>query len=1362
MQNCDSKNFDFTYTPPSGVENPNGTITIKTKDGSDVNDFSYDWTGPNDYENSGDYALTNLEEGIYCVEVSDASCCIIEKCVDLKCFNFETDVQNINSSHPKGSIDITIKGNLGTTGPASTYTYNWTKDGVLYSHQEDINALSPGEYCVEITKDNDPECVKTFCTTIGICDLSFDFNFKPHCGDNGIGGTGGNQQGNGWIQAIPSNGSGSYSYQWSNGETTESIIRVGPGEYFVTVTDNKGCEAVSSITIAAEQPIEASLESYMQCYGTGEIDAEITGGIDPLSYAWSNGETDGPRITNLESGDYALTVTSGNGCVDIASTELIDYEETQPVINDVVVYPACDGAGGYVYVFDEDVEAYYDYSFNTGSHGVYKGKFGWRMGPFEAGAEYHFILSDICGQTAEVQGVMEESELVDVVYTESSSYCDNGSICVNVLTNEPESADITIIGPGEESNPDWEIYQGPFVSGLKSGTYQILTEIACHGVIEHEVTIVDLPYVNSPASLSLGKIIEPTCGEEHNGSIRIFPTFNDSEYEGTEIRYEWSHGATTQDVYELAAGEYTVTVTPQYTIECGTSEMTNGACPLIREFTVLERPGLQYSSNVDPTCSEESNGAIQLATLNFNYTFEWDNGAVGKTLQNLPAGEYCVTIIDSGTGCENQECFEVEESATTIVLGSLQHEGVDGFGGGSIEISAVGNGQPYTYAWSNGGNGPSISDLGGGVYNVTVTDVSGCEYYESYEIEACLDNDLETQLYEPIEASISRVIPLSETHSSDGAIELEVNDGNQTVHYSWTGPDGFVSSSKNINNLARGEYCVTITNGCAIEELCQNIGTCGEYNAPMDLEPTLSRILCQFENIDGLIQVKIPSLSQDLSFSWYASNTNGNPLTNGTSNYQLDGNRYVGLQSVDGEFELERGEVYILRITNNVDCNWLDFEVDYCDIQHCPYVGMSYKIKKRCKTNSIITYKGIGTSSSTGLSGNYYIALVTSNEAIPKLNQFDPSSYWLKVDAEGNILSGTNPLTIQGGGHSWDYYIYDENGCITRGNINIIGPSCSIYPPDHNTELRLKDILPDLNTDSNPKVFTSCLEAVTCQGSEGTGVVQTYKYQFQDASSPCTAGTILCPLYGDGDIACENSGATLEVDETLSHYAAFVVDPDGNCGCLFPPGTTIPSSSNPIYVTFDCNTLDPDVSPTELNCTGQLSRESDLINCEYNFYCDGDYVETVSALKYCYTPLGAEPDLLYRIWEYCEITGAIEQVDLVINEPTDMKSCTAVFQDPGDDSSYQLSENSSGNELEGSFTKGYGEWDMNENKEDSRGLLVHPNPFANEFIIEMKSSGTEGIKIRCYDMLGTEVHSQAVNTTTDDKNLISVNMDTHP
>src|SRR5687768_11088996 len=59
----------------------------------------------------------------------------------------------------------------------------------------------------------------------------------------------GNNQQNANINLTVTGGTPPYTFLWSNGAMTEDLMNVPPGEYFVTVTDQNGCQSVDSITV---------------------------------------------------------------------------------------------------------------------------------------------------------------------------------------------------------------------------------------------------------------------------------------------------------------------------------------------------------------------------------------------------------------------------------------------------------------------------------------------------------------------------------------------------------------------------------------------------------------------------------------------------------------------------------------------------------------------------------------------------------------------------------------------------------------------------------------------------------------------------------------------------------------------------------------------------------------------------------------------------------------------------------------------------------------------------------------------------------------------------------------------------------
>jgi hypothetical protein len=112
-------------------------------------------------------------------------------------------------------------------------------------------------------------------------------------------------------------GTGSYTFLWSNGDTSNSITNLGPGVYDVTVRDNNGCAFKSSAIVNEPLQITSVLApTDLTCYASNDGSISlgfINGGSAPYSYEWSNGET-GKLISGLSAGIYSVTITDSKGC----------------------------------------------------------------------------------------------------------------------------------------------------------------------------------------------------------------------------------------------------------------------------------------------------------------------------------------------------------------------------------------------------------------------------------------------------------------------------------------------------------------------------------------------------------------------------------------------------------------------------------------------------------------------------------------------------------------------------------------------------------------------------------------------------------------------------------------------------------------------------------------------------------------------------------------------------------------------------------------------------------------------------------------------------------------------------------------
>ena len=151
--------------------------------------------------------------------------------------------------------------------------------------------------------------------TTGSCNVSFSID---RTAVNCYGGS------DGAIDLTVLGGSGSFSYVWSNGSTSEDLTSLSAGIYTVIVTDdNFGCIDTASVTITEPSSSFSvtvqSIGSSSVCPGSTVL-LSMSGFAAPSSsYQWNdaNGPITGATsstYTASASGTYSLSVTNSVGC----------------------------------------------------------------------------------------------------------------------------------------------------------------------------------------------------------------------------------------------------------------------------------------------------------------------------------------------------------------------------------------------------------------------------------------------------------------------------------------------------------------------------------------------------------------------------------------------------------------------------------------------------------------------------------------------------------------------------------------------------------------------------------------------------------------------------------------------------------------------------------------------------------------------------------------------------------------------------------------------------------------------------------------------------------------------------------------
>src|SRR5437899_976244 len=193
-------------------------------------------------------------------------------------------------------------------------------------------------------------------------------------------------------------------------------------------------------------------------------------------------------------------------------------------------------------------------------------------------------------------------------------------------------------------------------------------------------------------------------------------------------------------------------------------------------------------------------------TLPLVYSWTGPAGFTAATqdLTNLAAGTYNLSVTDANN-CVATASVSITEPGA-ITLAETHQNSACGLATGSVNITASGGTEPYSYSWDSGERTEDLSGKAAGNYTVTITDAAGCQ---SQLTVAISDQN------GPVLAVSSQTNALC-NGSGTGAITMSTTGGTLPLLYNWTGPAGFTAATQDLTNLAAGTYNLSVTdaNNC--------------------------------------------------------------------------------------------------------------------------------------------------------------------------------------------------------------------------------------------------------------------------------------------------------------------------------------------------------------------------------------------------------------------------------------------------------------------------------------------------------------------------------------------------------------------
>jgi hypothetical protein len=118
----------------------------------------------------------------------------------------------------------------------------------------------------------------------------------------------------GSVDLTVAGGTPNYTFNWTNGASTQNLTGLPGGVYAVTIFDQNNCTGTALARVEEPPAITVNLSSTPDNgSGNGTINATANGGSPPFTYSWNNGQN-GPMLSGLFSGNYILTLTDANNC----------------------------------------------------------------------------------------------------------------------------------------------------------------------------------------------------------------------------------------------------------------------------------------------------------------------------------------------------------------------------------------------------------------------------------------------------------------------------------------------------------------------------------------------------------------------------------------------------------------------------------------------------------------------------------------------------------------------------------------------------------------------------------------------------------------------------------------------------------------------------------------------------------------------------------------------------------------------------------------------------------------------------------------------------------------------------------------
>ncbi len=577
-------------------------------------------------------------------------------------------------------------------------------------------------------------------------------------------------------------GFGFLNYNWSTGDTLDSISVKQVTTYSVTVTDSNTCVGSDSFVLAffPTPTVNIGVNDTLCEGNTKLLDANM--GFN--SYLWSNGDVT-QTSTYDTTGNHWVEVRDVNGC--LASDTMHLEIQMVPYLN---LGP------------NDSICANLGYNLNAGNPG---------------GSIVSYLWST--GSTNQTISIVANSGLVSDINVDYSVTITDNIGCVNSDTLNLTTFTLPIPDLGNDTSFCFGL---PFTTLLNPGLFDAylwstgaITNTITIGAVAsaYSVTVTDIRGCQNSDNLSVLRNLLPSPNLGPDDYYCQGVSFTKVLNAGLYDSYIWTDGSSGQILGVSSAGTFGVTVTD------------GNGCENSDSVTVTENPTPIVNLGSDVTYCEDDTvvhflDATTLLPSN-NFDFLWNTGQTTGVINATNFGTFTVLVSDKTSNCFASSTMNI------LALERAQPElGDDDFvcQGQLVildpEVSIAG----YSYLWSNGATTPTINIFETGLYWVRIDALDG----------SCVGNS-DTVYFSPGVLPVVELGPDQFICDGQTVSLLEGSTPFPNATYEWQ--DG----SKGVEYKATetGEYEVEVTNNCGsvVDQVYLEFQDCDNVYIPSSFTP---------------------------------------------------------------------------------------------------------------------------------------------------------------------------------------------------------------------------------------------------------------------------------------------------------------------------------------------------------------------------------------------------------------------------------------------------------------------------------------------------------------------------------------------